>query len=238
MIEFIQNPVGGTSAHTALIVGQPVGAFFGYRRNGLYTSQAQLDAFPGLAGSTLGSPRFRDLNGDGILNEKDREIIGDPNPDFTFGIINNLSYGGFDLNILTQGVSGGDIYNLTGYVLQRLGNQTAAAADYYTPDNPGAQYPAPGNNTGLTNHSDFSVERASYLRVKAVTLGYNFAMANIKFLSSFRLYASATNLFTLTGYKGFDPEVNSFGQNNLFRNIDVLTVPLFRTYTLGINIGF
>ena len=232
------NVVGGSTAYTALIVGQPVGVFYGYRQDGLYTSQQQLDALPGLAGSTLGSPRFRDLNGDKVINENDRTVIGNPNPAFTFGLINNFTVGRFDLNILTQGVVGGNIYNLSGYVLQRLGNQLAAAADYYTPTNTTARYPIPGNDVGRNNHSDFSIESTTYLRIKSFTLGYNIPLGKLKFLNSVRIYASGANLLTLTGYKGFDPEVNSFGQSNLFRNIDILTIPLYKTYTLGASIGF
>lgn len=228
--------VGGSPAYSSLIVGQPVGVFYGYRRDGLYTSEEQLKALPGPNGSAVGSPRFRDLNGDKQINEQDREIIGDPNPDFTYGIINNFTYKRFDLNVLTQGVVGGQIYNLGNYILQRIGNQLVDANDYYTASNTTARYPAPGNNAGLDNHSDFSIESATYLRVKSATLGYNLPMGKIKFLSGVRVYASATNLLTLTGYKGFDPEVNSFGQSNLFRNIDILTVPQFKTYTAGLTI--
>ncbi len=229
--------VGGSGANVALIKDQPVGAFFGYRWDGVYTSQSQLDAFPGVSGAKIGSRRFRDLNDDGVLNDRDREIIGDPNPDFTFGITNTFSYLGFDLNVLTQGSSGGKIWNLSDYVLERLGNRTTDALDYYTPSNPDAKYAAPGDEIGMDNHSDFSIQSASYLRVKSVTLGYNFPVGKLKAIRSLRLYASGTNLFTITGYEGFDPEVNSFGQSNLFRNIDILTVPLYKTYTFGLNIG-
>jgi TonB-dependent starch-binding outer membrane protein SusC len=230
--------VGGSPAYTGLIKGQAVGVFYGYVSDGIYTTQEQLNAFPGLSGSKIGSRRFKDINNDGLLNEKDRRVIGNPNPDFTFGIVNNFSYQGFDLSILTQGVVGGSIYNLSDYVLERLGNRTAEAANYYTVNNPNAKYAAPGNQIGYDYHSDFSIQSASYLRVKSVTLGYNFPTGKIKFIRSLRLYTSASNLFTITGYKGFDPEINSFGQSNLYRNVDILSIPLYRTYTFGLNIGF
>lgn len=229
--------VGGAPAYTALIKGQPIGVFYGYRQGGLFTTQEQLKSYPSLAGSALGSPRYLDLNGDGAITEKDRTVIGNPNPTFTFGIINNFTYGRFDLNVLTQGAVGGNIYNLTDYVLQRIGNQREVAANYYTPSNPNAVYPTPGNDAGRTNFSDFYIASATYLRIKSATLGFNVPMGKIKFLNSIRVFASATNFLTLTKYTGFDPEVSSFGQSNLFRNIDILTVPQFKTYTLGATIG-
>ena len=229
--------VGGAGAATALIKGQPIGVFYGYRQGGLFTSQEQLKSYPSLAGSTLGSPRILDLNGDGVINEKDRTVIGNPNPKFTFGFTNNFSYGAFDLNILTQGVVGGNIYNLSDYVLQRIGNQRAVANDYYTASNPNATYPVPGNDVGRTYFSDFNIDSATFLRIKSASLGYNVPIGKIKFINSLRVFASATNILTLTKYKGFDPEVSSFGQSNLFRNIDILTVPQFKTYTLGVTIN-
>nr|MBA4168108.1 hypothetical protein [Chitinophagaceae bacterium] len=169
--------------------------------------------------------------------DKDREVIGDPNPDFTYGIVNSFAYGAFDLNFVIQGVSGGNVWNLGDYILNRLGNRTKAALDYWTPTNTNAAYPAPGQDVGSDFHGDFSVENASYLRLKSISLGYNVPVGGIKFLRSLRFFASASNVFTITGYKGFDPEINSFAQSNLFRNIDILTVPLYKTYTFGLNIG-
>jgi len=86
-------------------------------------------------------------------------------------------------------------------------------------------------------HSDFSVEDGSFIKLKTINIGYNLPVESIKFVRSIRIYASATNLFTITNYSGFDPEVNSFAQSNLFRNIDILSIPLYKNYSLGVNIG-
>ena len=182
--------------------------------------------------------RFKDLNNDGLIDDKDRRVIGDPNPDFTYGITNNFSYKGFELNILVQGAVGGEMWNLGDYISTRLGNRPKAATDYWTSTNINAKYPAPGQNVGYDNHSDLTVENASYLRLKSLNLGYNFSTKSLKIVRSIRIYASATNLLTITKYTGFDPEVNSFAQSNLFRNIDILSIPLYKTYTVGINVGF
>ncbi|MEY4541724.1 MAG: hypothetical protein RLZZ306_3481, partial [Bacteroidota bacterium] len=223
------NVVGGSTAAIALIKDQPVGLFFGYVADGIFRNEEELKNGPALAGSKVGTRRFKDLNGDKQINDKDRQVIGDPNPDFVFGITNNFSYGAFDLNFLVQGSVGGEMWNLGDYVQTRGGNRSKAALDYFTPTNINAKYPAPGQNVGFDNHSDFTVEDASFVRLKSINLGYNLPTKTIKFIRSVRVFASATNLLTLTKYSGFDPEVNSFAQSNLFRNIDILTVPLYKT---------
>ena len=96
----------------------------------------------------------------------------------------------------------------------------------------------PGGTAGYDYHSDFTVEDASYVRLKSLNFGYNFPTGTVKFARSVRLYFSATNLLTFTGYTGYDPEVNSYAQSNLFRNIDVMSIPLYKTYTFGLSVGF
>ncbi|MEO6327505.1 MAG: TonB-dependent receptor, partial [Ginsengibacter sp.] len=226
--------VGGRPGWVTLIKGRSVGEFYGYRSGGLYRDQADLDKSPHLAGAKPGSIKLLDLNHDGMINSGDREVIGDPNPDFTFGITNNLSYKGFDLNFLVQGFVGGDIWNLS----EIEGFRGAPYLDYWTPTNTDAKYHAPGQSIGVENPSDATLSDASYVRLKSLTLGYNFPASKLKFISSVRLYASGSNLLTITGYKGFDPEINSFAQSSLLRNIDIVTLPLYRTYTIGVNIGF
>ncbi len=234
------NVVGGQGATIALIKGQPVGLFWGYVSDGIFRDAAELTKGPGIAagGSKVGSRRFKDLNGDGVINANDRRVIGDPNPKFVFGITNNFSYKSFDLNFLIQGAIGGEMWNFTDFVQTRLGNRSKAANDYFTPSNLDAKYPTPGTTAGYDLHSDFTVEDASFVRLKSLNLGYNLPAGTIKFARSIRLYFSATNLLTITKYNGYDPEVNSFAQSNLLRNIDAMSIPLFKTYTFGLNVGF
>lgn len=233
------NAVGGQGANIALIKGQPVGLFWGFMADGIFRDAGELAKGPVITGgSKVGSRRFKDLNGDGVINDKDRKVIGDPNPKFTFGIANNFSYKSFDLNFLIQGAIGGEMWNFTDFVQTRLGNRSKAANDYFTPSNPDAKYPTPGATAGYDYHSDFTVENASYVRIKSLNVGYNLPAGTVKFTRSIRVYFSATNLLTITGYKGYDPEVNSFAQSNLFRNIDVMSLPLYKTYTVGLNVGF
>ncbi len=232
------NAVGGSPAYVSLIKGRPVGEFFGYVYGGIYKTQDQVDKSAHLPGAAPGSLILKDLNGDGVINDLDRTVIGNPNPAFIFGLSNSFSYKNFDLTFLIQGSVGADIYNLGDYIQQRLGNRSEAANDYWTPQNPNAKYAAPGDVIGYDSHNSFSVSNGSYVRLKSLNIGYKFNVARINFVKSVRLYGSASNLLTITGYKGYDPEINSFAQSNLFRNIDILTVPPFKTYILGLNIGF
>lgn len=228
----------GPGATVSLIKGRPVGEFYGYEYGGVYKTQSDVDKSAHMAGAVPGSRIFKDLNGDGQINDLDRTVIGNPNPDFIFGLNNSFSYKAFDLTFLIQGSVGGDIYDASDYQMERLGNRYAAVTDYWTPSNLNAKYPAPGDELGATNISSFHVSNGSYVRLKSVNVGYNFKVGNVKFLKTARIYASASNLLTITNYKGFDPEINSFAQSNLFRNIDLLTVPPYKTFILGVNIGF
>lgn len=231
------NVVGGSIANVALIEGEPVGLFYGHVRDGLFRTAADLTSGPTIGGEQIGDRRFKDLNDDGVINDLDRQVIGDPNPDFIFGLTNKLTFKKLDIAFSIQGSIGGDVWNLGDYVQERLGNRNKAANDYFTDSNKDALYSAPGLEVGRNNHSDFSVEDGSFIRLKTINVGYNVSVEKIKFLRSLRVYASATNLFTITNYSGFDPEVNSFGQSNLFRNIDILSMPQFRNYSLGVNFG-
>jgi len=231
------NVVGGNPANVALIEGEPVGLFYGHVRDGLFRTAAEIANGPTIGGEQVGDKRFKDLNNDGVINDQDRQVIGDPNPDFIFGLTNNFTYKRFNLGFTFQGSIGGDVWNFGNFMQERLGNRSKAANDYFTANNTDAVYSAPGLEVGRGNHSDFSVEDGSFIKLKTINIGYNLPVESIKFVRSIRIYASATNLFTITNYSGFDPEVNSFAQSNLFRNIDILSIPLYKNYSLGVNIG-
>ncbi|NJC25701.1 SusC/RagA family TonB-linked outer membrane protein [Neolewinella antarctica] len=237
------RPPGITAAYdgsgVALVEGETPGVFYGYRRQGVWTSQEEIDANASLSTATVGSQRFRDLNGDGQITAADETIIGDPNPDFTLGWSNNFSYRGFDLAIQLQGVFGGDIFDIQRGISENpdlINNVLATTLDYFDPvANPGGQYAAPGQISGAYNFQDSWVEDGSFVRLRNVSLGYNFR--DLKVIQGLRIYVNMVNMFTWTNYTGFDPEVNSFGQSNLYRSIDVATLPTFKTVTFGLNVN-
>ncbi len=236
-------------------VGHPIGMFYGYVAEGLFTTQAQLDnapiqfeqsVGPGAGQTYLGDVKYKDINNDGVINADDKTFIGNPHPDFTFGFTNSFSYKNFDLSVFVQGSVGNDIMNLT----YRNGtantglyqNALVDALNYWTPDNTNTDIPRPIASTSSTNVQISSryIEDGSYARIQNLTLGYSLpadVISKIK-LSRVRLYASVQNLHTFTKYSGYDPEIGSFNQNQLLTGIDNGRYPTPRTWSLGINVEF
>lgn len=231
-----------------LRVGEVVGAFYGWQFDGLYQEG---DDFTG-TNKQPGDVKYKDIYGrdannnltegpNGVVNADDRTIIGNPNPDFIYGINNDLRYKNFDLNIFFQGSQGNDMLNITRMELDWMagkGNATKDALNRWTPTNTNTDVP----RASASNNPEVSsrwVEDGSYLRLKNVALGYNFP----KFLlgkmqiSRLRVYASAQNILTFTKYKGFDPEV-SFQDSNRNIGLDYMGYPNVKSVTLGINVGF
>lgn len=240
---------------TNTLVGNPIGLFYGYIAEGIFKDQATLDAAPiqfgqsvgnGAGQTALGDVKYKDVNGDGVIDPNDKTFIGNPHPDFTFGFTNNFRYKNLDLSIFVQGSSGNDVMNLT----RRAGttnaslweNQLVEALDYYSPTNTTSNNPRPigdASNTNLLISSRY-VEDGSYIRIQNVTFGYSFPKSLIERvkMSRLRLYATAQNLFTFTNYSGYDPEIGSFNQNVLLSGIDNGRYPISRTFTLGLNVEF
>ncbi|MGL5111591.1 MAG: SusC/RagA family TonB-linked outer membrane protein [Flavobacterium sp.] len=240
---------------TNTLVGNPIGMFYGYIAEGLFKDQATLSSAPLQFGQTVGSAagqtslgdvKYKDVNGDGVIDPNDRAFIGNPHPDFTFGFTNNFKYKNVDLSIFVQGSSGNDILNLT----KRAGttnaslfeNQLVDALDYYSTNNTSSQNPRPigdASNSNLLISSRY-VEDGSYIRIQNVTFGYSFPQSLIEKvkISRLRLYATAQNLFTFTNYSGYDPEIGSFNQNVLLSGIDNGRYPISRTFTVGLNVEF
>lgn len=240
---------------TNTLVGQPIGVFYGYKTDGLFNTLDELNNAPLQFGQTvgtapgqtyLGDVKYVDINGDGIIDENDRTVIGNPHPDFTFGFTNTFKYKNFDLSIFMQGSVGNDIMNLT----RRSGisnsglflNQLDEALNYWTPENTNTSIPRPIGSSGNTNLeiSDRFVEDGTYLRIQNLTLGYNLPLNIISKakLTRLRIYGAAQNLLTFTRYSGFDPEVGAFNQSVLLTGIDNGRFPTPRTYSFGVNLEF
>ncbi|WP_163379851.1 SusC/RagA family TonB-linked outer membrane protein [Cyclobacterium sp. SYSU L10401] len=225
--------------------GSPVGSFFGWVYDGVY--QEGEDFLPGGGfEQTPGGERFRDLNGDGTLNSDDREIIGNPHPDFFWGWNHDFRYRNFDLNIFFQGSFGNDILSYTLMeldLMSGINNATTAALNRWTPTNTQTDIPRAFN--GRTRRvSTRWIYDGTFTRLKNLSLGYNFpkAMVDRLNLSRLRVYVSAQNVLTFTEYEGYDPEVNyrSGGATDGNRNLglDYGSYPNAKNYTVGINVGF
>ncbi len=226
--------------------GQAIGQYYGHVTDGIFGSLAEIEESPFQeVGTRPGDIKFKDLNDDGVVDDLDRTFIGSPHPDFTANLINDFSYKAFDLSIFFRSVYGNEVYNLLGRDLAGTGawiNQSVDVIDRWTIDNPDGQTPrANGNDPNVNRRvSDRFVEDGSYLRLQNVTLGYNFPkrIMNTLNIGSIRLYASGQNLFTLTNYSGYDPEIGSFNQNPLISGVDNGRFPIARSVTFGLNVNF
>lgn len=249
-------PYNGLGSLSGTIVrydaGYAFGSFYGYVADGLIQTQEELTALNAAAkagpakadnyqnsNTAPGDIKFRDLNGDGVITDSDRKFIGNPNPNFTFGITNTLNYKGFDLSFFVQGVQGNDVYNLNRYItesaLYSTTNGTTRILNRWTGpgtsnDIPRAINGDPNNNLRVSTHY---IEDGSYVRLKNLTLGYTLPQSILGRISAtqLRVYFTAQNLITLTKYTGFDPEVSASG-------VDLGIYPQTRVLMGGLNIGF
>ena len=246
-------PIGGYNLFwddNRTAVGQPIGLFYGFINTGVYMTQEEFDTQPVGATSMVGTARFADISGpdgvpDGIIDAHDRTFIGDPNPDFIYGITNNLSYGNIDLSIVMAGTVGNDISdnhyqsseNFDGVFNIRRGY----ADRWRSLENPGSgHYPRTraGTTADYRNFTDRQVFKGTYLAVKNITLAYNIPLQGHKFIKTARVNISTRNPFIFTKYPGMNPEVGIAGLNGLNQGRDFTSYPIARIYTLGLNVGF
>ncbi len=228
-----------------LKVGYPVGSFFGWIYDGVY--QANDKFIPGGGFETIaGGEKFRDLNNDGKLDANDREIIGDPNPDFIWGLNSNFKYKNLDLNVFFQGSQGNDLLSFTLLEIESMAspsNTTTRALTRWTPTNTNTDVPVRSISRGQRVSTRW-VYDGSFARLKNVAIGYNLPTNFLKNspIKKVRIYASAQNILTFTKYQGYDPEVNynSGGGSNANRNLglDYGSYPNAKSYTIGLNLGF
>ena len=208
------------------VPGRPLGSFYGYVAEGVDPE--------------TGDMIYKDVNKDGVISAYDRTYIGDPNPDFTFGLTNNFSWKGFNLNILLQGSVGNDIYNVSRMETEGMydgKNQSTKVLDRWRVPGQITNVPKAGWNI---KNSSYFVEDGSYLRVKSVSLSYDVPRKIISKLGINRLqpYFTASNLLTWTSYSGMDPEVNQYGNNGAVQGIDWGTYPLNRSFVFGLKLEF
>ncbi len=288
----IVNGLEGTDIITQSVVGKPVGQFYGYVIDGMFNKESDFyqknsngsfkldangnkimvalptktDVKPG--GVWYGDFRYKDLNGDGVIDEKDRAYIGNPDPKFQFGINNSFSWGNFDMNVYLTGVYGNKIYNMIRVADENPGNNyglLASVSDYarlgiINPDlkqgdltasqilsnvyviNAGTGIPRVTLDDPNANSriSDRFVEDGSYLRIKNISIGYTIPAKVLSKvgLAGLRVYANIQNLYTFTNYSGYDPEIGSQRQNMILSSIDYGRYPTPRIYTFGMSLTF
>lgn len=237
-------------------VGEPIGSFYVYTADGLFQSEAEVNSYKNADGKLLqpnaqpGDIRFKDINGDGVIDSNDRSFVGSPLPDCTMGLTLGFNYKNFDFSAFFQGTFGNEVYNLTNYLgeffSQAQYNKNSTILDAWRPDNTNTHIPRvtlddPNNNI---RPSTYYVHDASFVRLKNLKIGYTLPqnLADKLSLKRTYIYLQAQNLFTITGYEGIDPEVGlqsySSENRNLDMGVDRGIYPLPRTFTLGVNVSF
>ncbi|MNR09298.1 TonB dependent receptor [compost metagenome] len=231
--------------------GRPIGYFYGYKTDGLFQNQAEVDAHPSQlalgANASPGDIRYVDVNGDGVIDTKDKTNIGDPIPNATMGFNIQLNYKNVDFALYSFASIGNDMVRNYERVLSDA-NRLDYVLDRWT--GPGTSNSVPRVTTGATANnvlSDYFVEDASYFRIQNIQLGYTLdpKVTQKAGITKLRLYTGVNNLYTFTKYKGFDPGA-SFGPTNkdgvsqspIGAGIDYGFYPVPRTYLLGLNINF
>ena len=233
--------------------GSPYGTFYGWRTNGLYQSQGEIDQDAGLKNDPRrteglihpGDVRFIDLNNDGIIDNKDRAIIGNPQPKVTYGFNASLAWKGFDLSLFFLGVGGVDIYNadrMQGLDASYSFNMYAENTGRWTGPGTSTTIPRVSANNPNKNFrtSDLFVEKGDFLRLKNLSLGYTLptTVTNALHLAQTRVYVTGQNVFTLTKYSGLNPELGYGPGQYPQQNVDYAQYPQSRTFTIGATVSF
>ncbi len=219
-------------------VGLPIGSFYGYKTDGVFQSQAELDAYPHSGQAGIGDLRFVDVNGDGIIDGRDRTNIGSPIPSFIFGFNMGVEIFGIDLSVNVQGQTGNKIFNAKEVVRPDPYNFESHVLDRWT--GPGTSNTEPRPSFGGYNYtpSDKFIQDGSFIRLRNLVLGYTLPVEWSKkiYMQKFRIYIKADNLYTWTKYTGYTPEIGS--GDVLSAGIDYGIYPITAVYSVGINLNF
>jgi TonB-linked SusC/RagA family outer membrane protein len=219
-------------------VGLPIGAFYGYKTDGIFQTQAELDAYPHMSDAQVGYLRFVDINGDGIINALDRTYIGSPIPKFIFGFSVDLQWNGFDFSLNISGQTGNDVYNAKEMVRPDPYNFEQHVLDYWTGPGTSTTEPKPSNGGYDYNISDKYIYDGSYLRIRNLTIGYTIPgeLSKKIAMNQMRFYFKVDNLYTFTKFTGYTPEIGS--EDVLSNGIDRGVYPVTSVYSLGVNLRF
>jgi len=269
--DYFDASSGGTRLQdqTRNQVGHPIGAFFGYQVVGIFQNQEEVDKSPTQDAAAPGRFKYADVSGpdgkpDGQITADDRTFIGDPNPEFTYGINLSASYKGFDFSMFLYGSQGNDIFNSVLYWTDFYPSFQGVKGknllyNSWSPDRPDAKTPIAENESNFSNNgvtNSYYLENGSFLKCKSLILGYTIPSAKLKRIGvdKFRVYVQAANLFTITDYTGQDPEITSPGRdtqgidedpdddsndNNASFGIDYGTYPNNqKMYIIGVSLSF
>ncbi|MEM6840843.1 MAG: TonB-dependent receptor [Bacteroidota bacterium] len=223
---------------TLLEPGIPMNSYYGYEYVGVFQSQEEIDNAPTQANSYVGGRRFRDVDGDGEITPDDRTVLGDPFPDLTMGLNNVFTYKNFQLEFFFEGRFGFELANVTNIdsenPIDDLRNRQRYVLDRWTPTNSDTDVPSFIRPSRPFDLNSRVIEDASFIRLRNFRFAYSFPGLENRKISGLTIYLAGQNLLTITDYRGYNPDVNSFGDSNTV--IDYTAYPLARTYSIGIDI--
>lgn len=237
---------------TAAVAGYGISSFWGYKTNGIYQNQAEINNDPALANDPVkgtikpGMIKYVDVNGDGQISDEDKTVIGNASPDFTYGFSANFTWRKFSASMTFFGSHGARLLNMNRWM---IGANTANVGGNSLRDAYLGRWKGEGTSNlypALTSDAvrlqgrfpDWMVEDASFFRVQNVTVGYNFNMRKSLNINTIKVFVTGTNLLTFTKYSGYDPNINSFGQSSLNNGIDIATLPQARSLSAGVKVIF
>ncbi|TZF85503.1 TonB-dependent receptor (plasmid) [Pedobacter sp. BS3] len=237
---------------TAAVPGHSISSFWGFKTNGIYQNQAEIDHDPALANDPVkgtirpGMIRYVDVNGDGQISDDDKTVIGKATPDFTYGFTTNFTWKKFSASMTCFGSYGAQLLNMNRWM---IGANTANVGGNSLRDAYLGRWKGEGTSNlypALTADAvrlqgrfpDWMVEDASFFRIQNITLGYTLNTSKVLNISKIKVFVTGTNLLTLTKYTGYDPNVNSFGQSSLNNGIDIATLPQARSLSAGVKVIF
>ena len=234
---------------TVLKPGEAFGSFYGYQVVGVYKDAADVANSPNYSDDKArpGGLKYQDVNNDGIIDDKDRTIIGSPHPDFIYSLGVNAAYKNWDLSMFFYGSQGNDVFDMTRYFTDFSvfsGSKSARLLDAWSPTNTNTSMPSLTSNPSAYEYatSSYYVQDASFLKLKNLQIGYNFPVKNVfgnsTGISKLRVYVGATNLFTITKYDGLDPEVTATPSDYPALGVDLGVYPQSRQYLFGLSLGF
>lgn len=241
-VDFYNASSGNADYTHRLRVGSSLGDFWGFQTAGLLTAEDITKGYPTFGGSTFeGDLKFRDVNNDNKITDEDKVKLGNAIPEHTIGFSNNFTYKNWTLNVFVTGVFGNQILNQN-LIYSTYGSYFGVPSrdyinDFWTPENKDAYYPRPSASAVNNVTSDRLIQNGSYVRLKTVSLRYNFSKTPA-WLSRMQLFLTSNNLYTFTKYNGYDPEVSGYGQNILTPGIDLGSYPRTRSWTIGLDIQF
>jgi TonB-dependent starch-binding outer membrane protein SusC len=237
----VGRPEGGnTVSPSGLIAGEAIGGVYGWIYDGTYKTPEEISSSPE-PDKVPGDAKYRDINGDGMIDGDDRQIISQAYPAFLGGITNNLSYRGFDLSIFLQFKVGHELFSSNHFRwsnLRGIKSTRPWALDAWSENNPDSDIPRADWDYRTNGISTFHVFDASFLRAQNITLGYNLPVQMGWNIQSFRLYFSVNNAFTITNYPEYDPDASATGGSAITSGIDDTIYPLSKSFSLGIDVKF